>query len=341
MIRTAPGQVKVSRVRLQRCFAPPMMPPSALSMAPVSSITGLAVAFLLLVPGLAAAAPLASGLFRADPYGQFELVAEGERVTGVQTQSGGTCSQVGKGPVLEGTFQDRVLVGWLKVCQTGNGCAPEQAYPILAFYNEQDQTLVAHVRLRSGCESPVLKDKRFILQAIPPERGALGGAGPTLAAELAGKRGSPKFEQARAEREKGERLYLNKQYKEAAEAFRRSVESEPSWPAYLGLGSSQFKQGQMPAALKSLERALQLQPKNPDVLYMLGCVHAQMGNKKRALGLLRQTVDLGYALHTVIEGDPDLLSQLGGDREFQELVKRSSEKAASTRTTTGPGTPNP
>jgi tetratricopeptide (TPR) repeat protein len=311
-------------------------------MAPVSSITGLAVAFLWLLPGLAAAAPLASGPFRADPYGQFDLVVEGDSLSLVQTQSGGTCSQVGKGSVLGGTFQDGVLVGWLKVCQTGNGCAPEQAYPILGFYNEQDQTLVAHVRLRGDCKSPVLKDRRFILQAVAPGKAVTGGDSPTLAAELAGKRGLPRFEQARGEREKGERLYLNKQYKEAAEAFRRSVESEPSWQAYLGLGSSQLKLGQAPAALTSLNRALQLQPKSPGVLFMIGCVHAQMGKKKPALDFLRQAVGQGYELQTALQGDPSLLARLEGDREFQELVKRSGEKnAASPRATSDPGIPSP
>ncbi|WP_232293734.1 tetratricopeptide repeat protein [Stigmatella aurantiaca] len=320
-----------------------MMRPSALSMAPASSITGLAVA-LLLVPGLAAARPLSPGPFRAEHYGQFELMLEGETLSGVQTQSGAVCSQVGKGKVLEGTLQGSVFVGWLKVCQTGNGCMPEQAYSILGFYNEDTQILMAHVRLRSGCESPVLSDKRFVLQAIPPEKAAVsaGAGAPTLAAELAGKRGNPKFELARAELEKGERYYLNKQYKEAAEAFQRSVDNDPTWSANLGLGSSQLKLGQVTAAIASLDRASKLQPNNPNILYMLGCAHAQAGSKKRALGFLRQTVDLGYELHTVIEGDPDLVRQLGNDREFQALVKRSKEKkAAFSRGISGPGTPNP
>ncbi|MDC0708465.1 tetratricopeptide repeat protein [Stigmatella sp. ncwal1] len=321
-----------------------MMRPSALSMAPASSITGLAVA-LLLVPGLAAARPLSSGPFRAEHYGQFELMLEGETLSGVQTQSGGACSQVGKGKVLEGTLQGSVFVGWLKVCQTGNGCVPEQAYSILGFYNEDTQILMAHVRLRSGCESPVLSNKRFVLQAMAPEKATPGASPgvPTLAAELAGKRGNPKFEQARAELEKGERHYLNKQYKEAAEAFQRSVDSDPSWSAYLGLGSSQLKLGQVTAAIGALDRASKLQPNNPNVLYMLGCAHAaQTGGKKRSLGYLRQTVELGYELHTVIEGDPELVRQLGNDREFQALVKRSKEKkAAFSRGTPGPGTPSP
>lgn len=311
-------------------------------MAPASLITGLAVA-LFLVPGLAVAGPVLRGPFRADPYGQFEVQTEGERLSAMLVD-GGACRLQDKGPTLEGEFQGSVLVGRLRVCQTGNGCEAEQAYPILAFYNEADNTLVAHVRLRSGCQSPALKQGRFVLHPVRKESPAEAGAVPSnFAADLASKRGSREFEQAREALEQADRLYRDGDYKGAAKHFRLSLgyEAGPlNWPSHFGLGSSLLKLRQVNPAIASLEKALTFNPNNPKILYVLGCAYGQKRNKKKSLVYLKQAVESGYALHEAVKGDPELLNDLGNESEFQALLKLSQDKhPPPSRGTPAPGNP--
>jgi tetratricopeptide (TPR) repeat protein len=311
-----------------------MMRRPNLPMAPASFITGLAVAFFL-TPVLALAGPVLSGNFRADAYGTLALSTEGERVVGTAVD-GGPCRFDAERQVLEGDFQGGVLVGRLTLCQTGTLCPQEQAYPILAFYNEEDEALVAHVRLRAGCQSAALKEGRFVLLPVrkepepPPSPGSS-----SLASVVANKRTPRDAEAAKKANELGGRQYLENQFALAAKQFEISLShdsGDKNWAAYMGRGSSRLKLGQVDGAIEDLERARQanarVSPSARDtrILYMLGCAYAQKGEKRKALDYLRQAVKVGYPLHEMVENDPDLQRHLGNEQEFVELLKKSREK---------------
>jgi tetratricopeptide (TPR) repeat protein len=326
-----------------------MMRRPNLPMAPASFITGLAVAFFL-TPVLAAAGPVLSGNFRADSYGTLALSTESERVIGTAVD-GGPCKFDAERQVLEGDFQGEVLVGRLTVCQTGTNCPQvEQAYPILAFYNEEDQALVAHVRLRTGCQSAALKDGRIVLLPVRKEpEPAPAPASGSSASVVANKRTPRDSEAAKKASELGKQQYLENKFAMAAKQFEISLShdsGDKNWAAYMGRGSSRLKLGQVDGAIEDLERSRQanirVSPGNREtrILYMLGCAYAQKGEKKKALDYLRQAVKVGYPLHEMVELDPDLQKHLGSEQEFADLLKKSREKKQQAQSRgTPPGAP--
>lgn len=310
-------------------------------MAPASIITGLALA-LFLVPGLAAAGPSLSGPFRADTYGTLELKTEGDHLTGTYV-SGGGCALDAQRLVLQGDFEGSVLVGRLTVCQTGDLCPAEQTYSMLGFYNAADGSLVAYVKLSAGCQSPGLpRSGRFMLtsatRTVPDETPTNGAPPAGSAAELVSKRGS-RMDLAKQALRRGDELYQQKQYVEAAKQFKASLEidsGDTNWPAYMGLGSSLLMQGQVSAAIRNLERAnTARRGGEPSLYYMLGCAYAQKRDKVKALEYLTRAVEAGYDLETASKNDKDLHQALGADPKFQELVKSSAGKKARGPATTG------
>ncbi len=307
-------------------------------MAPVYRTTGLALA-LFLVPGLAAAGPTLSGSFQADAYGTLELKTEGEHVSG-RPLGDGVCRLNKQDPALEGDFEGSVLVARLTLCQTGELCPKQQTYTVLGFYNEEDQTLVAHVRLSKGCQAEaVQKSGRFVLMPVS-RTGSAGGSGD--AAEPDSKRGSRSEEAAKQALQRGNALYQQGKISEAMAQFRQSLEydsSDSNWPAYLGRGSCLLKLGYVSPAIKDLEKARAVQPQHGPLLYVLGCAYAQKRDKSKALDSLRSAVNVGYELHASAESDPDLMRYLGSDQQFKELLKASREKSA--RGAAASGTPSP
>ncbi len=319
-----------------------MMRRPYLPMAPVPLTTGLVLAFFL-IPGLAAAGPTLAGSFRADSYGTLELKTEGEHVSG-RVVDGGPCHFDAQREVLVGDFEGSVLVARLTVCQTGAMCPSEQTYTVLGFYNEADSTLVAHVRLRDGCQSSSLqKAGRFVLvQASETGSTETPAGGNSAAPEPPGKRGARNVEAAKQASQRGDQFYKLNKFPEAAAQFKQSLDydsGDSNWPAYLGRGSSLLKLGQVNLAIKDLEKARNANPQNGFILYMLGCASAQKRDKPKALDYLKRAVDAGYELHAVAEHDPDLTRALGSDSQFKELVKSSREK--NSRGTAGSGTSSP
>jgi tetratricopeptide (TPR) repeat protein len=323
-----------------------MMRRPYLPMAPASFITGLVVAFIL-APGLAAGGPVLSGNFRADTYGTLELATQGDRVTGTAV-GGGPCKFDAQRQVLEGDLQGGVLVGRLTVCQTGNLCPQEQAYPILAFYNEADQSLVAHVRLRPGCQSAALKDGRFVLLPVrkEPATEPAPSPGSSSASSVANKRTPRDFEAARRAKELGKELYKENNFVQAAQQYEISLShdsGDKNWAAYLGRGSSRLMLNQVDGAIEDLERSrvanarVAPEAKETRILYMLGCAYAQKGEKKKAIEYLRQAVRAGYPLHDSVDHDEDLKRQLGNEQDFIDLVKKSRDKK---QTVQSRGTPS-
>jgi tetratricopeptide (TPR) repeat protein len=307
-------------------------------MAPAPFITGLAVA-LFLAPGLAAAGPSLSGPFRAELYGPLELKTEGAHVVGTALP-GNACRFDSQSKVLEGDFEGSVLVARLRVCQTGDLCPAEQTYTVLGFYNAAENSVVAYVKLSSGCQSAALpRSGRFMMvstaQAVPAETPTSSTAG--SATDLVTKR-NPRMEAAKQASQRGEQLYKQNLFAEAVKQFKQSLDidsGDTNWPAYLGRGSSLLKLGKVDLAIRDLERANSARRGDPSIFYMLGCAYAQKRDKPKALEYLGRAVEAGYDLETAASNDKDLIQAMGNDPKFKELVRSSASKKPRGTATSG------
>ncbi len=68
------------------------------------------------------------------------------------------------------------------------------------------------------------------------------------------------------------------------------------------------------------ERALELSPGDPLMLYNAGCFYAQMGEKKLAIDSIKNAIAVGYAEFEWLKRDTDLES-IRNEPEFLELIK--------------------
>jgi tetratricopeptide (TPR) repeat protein len=299
-----------------------MMRRPSLPMAPASFTAGLALA-LFLVPSFAAAGPSLSGFYRAEPYGKLEMKTEGAHVTGTLV-SENPCNFPPPTQVLMGDFEGSVLVARLRVCQTGDMCPAEQFYTVLGFYNSDDNTVVAYVRLRDGCQSSALpKSGRFVLgmadKTVPEET-------PTSSATAAVLDANTRRAAMLATR-RGEELYQLGQFAEAVKSFTQSIDLDggtTSWSAYFGRGMSQLRQGKADLAIKDLEKA-RARTDEPRIFYGLACAYAAKRDKVKALDFLGRAVAGGYDLENAL-ANKELVQALGNDPKFKEWVKISSEK---------------
>jgi len=80
-----------------------------------------------------------------------------------------------------------------------------------------------------------------------------------------------------------------------------------------------------PEAVRELQIALALRPKDSNILYNAACVYGLLGNKAEALAVLKRAGEVGYsALLTWAARDPDLAC-LHGEPEFQHLLEEGKE----------------
>ena len=81
-----------------------------------------------------------------------------------------------------------------------------------------------------------------------------------------------------------------------------------------------FTQKKYPEALPLMERTAKLAPENPEVLYDFAVIQLSAGKKEAALKTLEKAVSLNPKLKQQAVGDNDLMD-LRGDPEFQKIVK--------------------
>jgi tetratricopeptide (TPR) repeat protein len=81
-----------------------------------------------------------------------------------------------------------------------------------------------------------------------------------------------------------------------------------------------------PEALRELQIALALRPKDSNILYNAACVYGLLGNKDEALAVLKKAREAGYSLLiTWAARDPDLAC-LHGEPEFLHLLEEGKQK---------------
>jgi adenylate cyclase len=78
--------------------------------------------------------------------------------------------------------------------------------------------------------------------------------------------------------------------------------------------------GRIDAAKSEAEKAMELSPDDPLMLYNAACFYSQMSEKKLALGALKDAINAGYANYEWIKRDADL-ENIRNEAEYIELIK--------------------
>ena len=114
----------------------------------------------------------------------------------------------------------------------------------------------------------------------------------------------------------GNRLSSKGQFKEAAEAYQKSIDQNPLAPvAYYNLGIAYKNLRQLDRAASVLEKAVELAPTNLDICLTLGNVYNMQERWKDAIGQLNIVVhrqqndaqahgNLGWAYYNYKDGPP-------------------------------------
>lgn len=108
----------------------------------------------------------------------------------------------------------------------------------------------------------------------------------------------------------------------AIASLERAVELFPGngW-AWNSLAHAYLAAKQPAKAAGSFEHVLPFAPKNPTLLYNAACAYALAGDAGKAIDLLDRAVTEGYKDKTGMMADPDLAA-VRGDPRFAEIVKR-------------------
>lgn len=122
----------------------------------------------------------------------------------------------------------------------------------------------------------------------------------------------------------------NKQKWEAASAAYEIVvrEQPKNGQAWHRLGYSLHAIGDLDAALKAHQKALEFPPFAPTGAYNTACVHALRGDKDKAFEWLAKSVKLGMTNKQQFDGDTDLDSLRDDERyaKIIEMVKAAAKK---------------
>jgi TolB-like protein len=150
-----------------------------------------------------------------------------------------------------------------------------------------------------------------------------------LSADLFGRAAQVRVEDFQSPALQAQSLLWLGRHEEAArvnhEAVRRAerlIELNPCDIRTLSLGSGAlYRDGQNARALEWSQRALDLNPDDLSALLNSVCLHAQLGNKERALYLMEHAVALGWGHRDWIDRDRHY-DTLRDDPRFQALMTR-------------------
>jgi tetratricopeptide (TPR) repeat protein len=216
-------------------------------------------------------------------------------------------------PVLAGQWEGSVLVGQVVLCQLGPGCRPGN-YAFMGFYNSPDGTLTADLDLEGSCDVPALVDGRLVLEPVATE-----GMSAVSLVNSERRRIGPHTA-------RGQKYLHENNPKGAMQEFTRALEHrEDALAAYHGMGQVQANQRRWNQAVHYYHQALQIRT-DPFVYYNLACAYARLLDRRNAMASLKLAIQNGFASDQDLASDEDLLSLLGKDEEFHEMIARLQAK---------------
>ena len=277
----------------------------------------LALVFLAAMPAWAlgsAEAPI-SGLYQG-AQGYVRFSGQGGAVKGT-AEGGGVCGWTRGEVIFEGAQEGGVLVGQLKVCQSGPDCSA-QSFPVMVIHEQGENILSAHLPPDGGCQATGLRDRLYVLNAAQAGQGEVAQA-----RQVAARRLTRDEAQAAEKAFTAAGRYLNqRQFRKAAEEYEKGLRFHPSnYAAYIQLGVARMKLDEPQLALDAYGKAKTFAPRvEPVIHYNMACAYAKLGNKDQALAQLKLAVDNGFNNADVMRRDPDLNALLKDDASFRALT---------------------
>lgn len=99
--------------------------------------------------------------------------------------------------------------------------------------------------------------------------------------------------------------------------------------AFIALGELYTRAGMLKEGLDVDERLVQLRPNDPIAFYNLACSYSLLSDIDKAFRAVKKAISCGYSDFRHLEQDDDL-SNLRGDRRFQQYLSRAKNKKPST-----------
>ncbi|MCE9667250.1 tetratricopeptide repeat protein [Myxococcus stipitatus] len=296
---------------------------------------------------------------------------DGERLVGTSSGSGGECRFAPGTEVLTGEFQGNVLVGTVRLClQGGAECTGPQDVPVMAIYNPQSTTLSALFRLKAGCSSPALTGTQLVLRRVSgsieqeeeapaPKAGGAGEQGAAVqdaavpAGAMVATQGSAasaaamKLAETRRPQsprfsvEEGQTLLAAGKSGLAKTHFEAALEQDGrNVDALVGLAACELGQGNARKALEALER-VKVGASRPDVFAWQARAHGALGDKPRALQLVRKAMLNGWSPSTPRPWETQLVKELGSEIEQAKQSLPKGKRLPPGRESMGAGSTSP
>ena len=105
----------------------------------------------------------------------------------------------------------------------------------------------------------------------------------------------------------GNKNFKEGQYKEAIINYKKALHHNKSFKeATINLSTAYMKNSNLEEALKTLEKGMVLDPKNPHIHYNYACYYSLTGEPGASLEKLKTAIQFGFNNFKQIEIDPDL-----------------------------------
>ena len=169
-----------------------------------------------------------------------------------------------------------------------------QLHPALSIVRYQ----LGAVHARRGQFAEAILFYQQAIERYPQNTGAyyqLANAYFRLGNQAAGERQLKKLRQIKAKQrfDVGDHALKNGDIQEAVKSYQRALDMNPEFaPAYARLGTIAYQQGELDDAQRYLQRALALNPDFALVHYQLGWVHEKRGDTRKAIESFETSVAL-------------------------------------------------
>ena len=105
----------------------------------------------------------------------------------------------------------------------------------------------------------------------------------------------------------GNKNFKAGQFDEAIINYKKAFHHNKNFKeATINLSTAYMKNSDFDAALKTLQKGMMLDPKNPHIHYNYACYYSLMGQPGTSLEKLKEAIEFGFGQFKQIETDPDL-----------------------------------
>ena len=120
----------------------------------------------------------------------------------------------------------------------------------------------------------------------------------------------------------GNKNFKAGQFEEAIINYKKAFHHNKNFKEVtINLSTAYMKNSDFDTALKTLQKGIMLDPKNPHIHYNYACYYSLIGEPKASLKKLKEAIELGFDKIKQIQTDPDL-ENLRKSNEFKNWSKK-------------------